>query len=106
MFTSDPDILREGAVILRILALYYVPFSLMWVFSGIIRGAGDTFYNYADIYIFFMGYPFAPWLSTYQNTHPWGVKALDSNGYKCKHNTSTKLYLLCERSLEKKYHSS
>ena len=43
MFTSDSDILREGAVILRILAMYYVPFSLMWVFSGIIRGAGDTF---------------------------------------------------------------
>ncbi|MGI5858781.1 MAG: MATE family efflux transporter [Tepidanaerobacteraceae bacterium] len=42
MFTSDPDILREGAVILRILAIYYVPFALMWVFSGIIRGAGDT----------------------------------------------------------------
>jgi putative MATE family efflux protein len=43
MFTSDPDVLREGAVILRILAIYYIPFSLMWVFSGIIRGAGDTF---------------------------------------------------------------
>lgn len=43
MFTSEPDILSEGAAILRILAIYYIPFSLMWVFNGIIRGAGDTF---------------------------------------------------------------
>jgi putative MATE family efflux protein len=43
MFTSDDALLREGAKILRILGVSYIPFGMLWVSNGIIRGAGDTF---------------------------------------------------------------
>lgn len=42
LFTTDREVLNLGAQCLRILAIAYVPFGLMWVFNGIIRGAGDT----------------------------------------------------------------
>lgn len=42
MFTSEPDVLREGANILRILGISYIPFGLMWITNGVIRGAGET----------------------------------------------------------------
>jgi putative MATE family efflux protein len=43
MFTNDVNVLNYGAGILKILVLSYVPFSMMFVTQGIIRGAGDTF---------------------------------------------------------------
>lgn len=42
MFTNEELLLREGASILKILSLSYIPFSMMWVSNGIMRGAGDT----------------------------------------------------------------
>lgn len=42
MFSSDVPVLKEGAKILRILGLSYIPFGLMWITNGVIRGAGDT----------------------------------------------------------------
>ncbi|MDI6601802.1 MAG: MATE family efflux transporter [Thermoanaerobacteraceae bacterium] len=42
LFTTDREVLSLGAQCLRILAISYVPFGLMWTFNGIIRGAGDT----------------------------------------------------------------
>ncbi|AYO29496.1 MATE family efflux transporter [Biomaibacter acetigenes] len=42
IFTNDINLLREGSTILRILGISYIPFGLMWVSNGIIRGAGDT----------------------------------------------------------------
>lgn len=42
-FTSDPDVLREGSLYLRIVGLNYVPLALMFTLTGVLRGAGDTF---------------------------------------------------------------
>jgi twitching motility protein PilT len=41
-FTSDPEVLKEGIGYLRIVAFAYIPYSLMFMLSGILRGAGDT----------------------------------------------------------------
>lgn len=41
-FTSDPDVLKEGIGYLRIVAFAYIPYALMFMLSGILRGAGDT----------------------------------------------------------------
>ncbi|NLC63705.1 MAG: MATE family efflux transporter [Thermoanaerobacterales bacterium] len=43
MFTDEMALLQEGTAMLRILSLSYVPFSMLWVSNGVIRGAGDTF---------------------------------------------------------------
>ena len=42
IFTTDPDVSRAGSEYLRIAALGYVPFALMFAFTGVLRGAGDT----------------------------------------------------------------
>jgi putative MATE family efflux protein len=42
MFTDERILLQEGTAILKILSISYIPFSMMWVSNGIIRGAGDT----------------------------------------------------------------
>lgn len=42
LFTNDNQIIENGTIILKIFGLAYIPFGLMWVFNGIIRGAGDT----------------------------------------------------------------
>jgi putative MATE family efflux protein len=41
-FTSDPEVLKEGIGYLRVLAFAYIPYALMFMLSGILRGAGDT----------------------------------------------------------------
>lgn len=42
VFTSDAAVLEAGAQYLRVLALAYVPFALMFTLGGVMRGAGDT----------------------------------------------------------------
>ncbi|MGB9866985.1 MAG: MATE family efflux transporter [Bacillota bacterium] len=42
LFTSDLEVLRLGSEYLRIVGLSYVPFGLMVVTNGVLRGAGDT----------------------------------------------------------------
>jgi len=42
LFTNDKAVLEEGTAILKTWALAYIPFGIMWVANGIIRGAGDT----------------------------------------------------------------
>jgi len=42
IFTTDPQVLAAGGEYLRIAALGYVPFALMFAFTGVLRGAGDT----------------------------------------------------------------
>ncbi|MGE5542306.1 MAG: MATE family efflux transporter [Bacillota bacterium] len=41
-FTRDARVLAEGAGYLRIVGVSYIPFALMFVTNGAIRGAGDT----------------------------------------------------------------
>lgn len=42
IFTTDADVLREGAGYLRIVGLSYIPLALMFTVGGVLRGAGDT----------------------------------------------------------------
>jgi putative MATE family efflux protein len=42
MFTTDPAVLEVGTSYLRIMGLVYIPFALMFVMTGVLRGAGDT----------------------------------------------------------------
>jgi putative MATE family efflux protein len=44
LFTSDADVIREGTVFLRLVALAQIPLALSFVYAGSLRGTGDTFY--------------------------------------------------------------
>ncbi|HEY8416723.1 MAG TPA: MATE family efflux transporter [Limnochordales bacterium] len=43
IFIEDPAVLAEGARYLRIVGFNYVPLALMFIITGVLRGAGDTF---------------------------------------------------------------
>lgn len=43
VFTDEPGVLQEGATYLRIVGLQYIPLALMFIITGVLRGAGDTF---------------------------------------------------------------
>jgi putative MATE family efflux protein len=42
LFTAEAAVLAEGVRYLRIVSWAYVPFALSFVFTGVLRGAGDT----------------------------------------------------------------
>lgn len=42
MFSNDAAVISSAALYLRVIGLAYIPFSVMFVFSGIFRGAGDA----------------------------------------------------------------
>ncbi|HLT58680.1 MAG: MATE family efflux transporter [Limnochordales bacterium] len=42
VFIEDPAVLAEGSRYLRIVGLNYVPLALMFIITGVLRGAGDT----------------------------------------------------------------
>jgi len=42
IFTMEPEVLAIGGAYLRIVGCFYLPFMLMFVYNGCLRGAGDT----------------------------------------------------------------
>ena len=42
MFTADPEVIRIGGEYLFIVSSFYLIFTLMFMISGVLRGAGDT----------------------------------------------------------------
>jgi Na+-driven multidrug efflux pump len=42
MFTSDSEVIRLGNQYLTIVSLFYILFTMMFIYSGVMRGAGDT----------------------------------------------------------------
>lgn len=42
VFTDDAAVIAAGITYLRLIAFNYVPFALMFVMGGVMRGAGDT----------------------------------------------------------------
>jgi putative MATE family efflux protein len=42
MFTTDAEVIRIGDQYLTIVSSFYLVFTLMFIFNGIMRGAGDT----------------------------------------------------------------
>jgi Na+-driven multidrug efflux pump len=43
LFTNDSEVIRIGDEYLTIVSIFYILFTLMFIFTGIMRGAGDTF---------------------------------------------------------------
>ncbi len=44
LFTSDPDVIANGCVFLRLVAFAQVPLAISFVYAGSLRGTGDTHY--------------------------------------------------------------
>ncbi|MBG0860323.1 MAG: MATE family efflux transporter [Bacteroidales bacterium] len=42
LFTNDSEVIRIGDEYLTIVSIFYILFTLMFIFTGIMRGAGDT----------------------------------------------------------------
>ncbi len=42
IYTSDPEIIRLGSIALRVISFGQVPMGTAFIFSGALRGAGDT----------------------------------------------------------------
>jgi Na+-driven multidrug efflux pump len=43
LFTDDVEVIEIGASYMRIVTIFYIVFSTMFVIGGVMRGAGDTF---------------------------------------------------------------
>ncbi|MBO8140786.1 MAG: MATE family efflux transporter [Firmicutes bacterium] len=72
LFTEDSTVLAEGARYLRIVGLNYVPLALMFILTGVLRGAGDTVASMAISFVtlWIVRLPVA-WLLSYGLG--WGV---------------------------------
>jgi len=44
LFTHDPDVIEKGSVFLQLVAFAQIPLAVSFVYSGSLRGTGDTFY--------------------------------------------------------------
>lgn len=42
LFTKDAEVIRLGDQYLTIVSIFYIAFTLMFIYNGIMRGAGDT----------------------------------------------------------------
>ncbi len=42
MFTKDPEVIRIGDQYLTIVSIFYILFTLMFIYNAVMRGAGDT----------------------------------------------------------------
>jgi putative MATE family efflux protein len=42
LFTTDLDVIRLGDQYLTIVSIFYISFTLMFIYGGVMRGAGDT----------------------------------------------------------------
>jgi putative MATE family efflux protein len=42
MFTNDKEVIRLGDQYLTIVSLFYITFTMMFIYNGVARGAGDT----------------------------------------------------------------
>ncbi|NLO82186.1 MAG: MATE family efflux transporter [Clostridiales bacterium] len=75
IFTSDADVLSIGSGYLRIVGLSYIPFSLMFVSNGILRGAGDTFPTmvFSFVSLWLIRIPLARYLSSIESLGVNGI---------------------------------
>jgi len=42
LFTNDTEVIRLGSQYLTIVSMFYIIFTLMFIYNGVMRGAGDT----------------------------------------------------------------
>ncbi len=45
LFTDDPQVIEAGASYLKIVAFAFIPFSFMFIITGVLRGAGDMIWG-------------------------------------------------------------
>lgn len=70
LFTKDPAVLTEGAKYLQIVGWSYVPFALIFIISGVLRGAGDAIPPMIMTVISLWGIriPLAYWMASFMGT--------------------------------------
>ena len=74
LFTADEGVLAVGEQYLRIVGLGYIPFSMMFIFNSLFKGAGDTIAGMviSGLNLWVIRVPLAGWLS--------GMESLQSRG--------------------------
>ena len=75
LFTTDLEVIRLGSEYLRIVSLSYIPFALMFVITGALRGAGDTIPTMAISMttLWLIRVPLARYLSAMPNLGSQGI---------------------------------
>jgi putative MATE family efflux protein len=77
LFNSNAEVVAMGSSYLLIVGSFYILFSSMFVISGVMRGAGDTFIPMAFtiLALWFVRVPWSAWLSEKMGTDGiwWGV---------------------------------
>jgi len=65
MFTNDPEVIRLGDQYLTIVSLFYITFTMMFIYNGVTRGAGDTFFPmmFSILSLWIIRIPFAWYFS-------------------------------------------
>jgi Na+-driven multidrug efflux pump len=65
MFTNDQEVIRIGGQYLTIVSLFYIAFTMMFIYNGVTRGAGDTFIPmlFSIISLWLIRIPFAWYFS-------------------------------------------
>ncbi|HUX95407.1 MAG TPA: MATE family efflux transporter [Bacteroidales bacterium] len=65
MFTNDKEVIRLGDQYLTIVSLFYITFTLMFIYNGVTRGAGDTVYPmmFSILSLWLIRIPFAWYFS-------------------------------------------
>jgi Na+-driven multidrug efflux pump len=69
-FTSDTEVVRIGKEYLTIVSLFYILFAMMFMFTGVMRGAGDTIIPmiFTLLSLWFVRIPVAWFLSKHMGT--------------------------------------
>ena len=65
MFTNDTEVIRLGDQYLTIVSLFYITFTMMFIYNGVTRGAGDTFFPmlFSILSLWIIRIPFAWYFS-------------------------------------------
>ena len=74
IFTTDPEVLEAGVGFLRIVSLSFVGIAVLFTFSGVLRGAGDTVPTMiiSTAALWLLRIPLAAYLSS----TPWGPRGI------------------------------
>jgi Na+-driven multidrug efflux pump len=65
LFTDDAEVIKQGASYLRIVLFTMIPFSFMFIITGVLRGAGDMLWGLilTGLSLWVIRVPLVYWLS-------------------------------------------
>ena len=65
LFTNDHEVIRIGDQYLTVVSIFYITFTLMFIYSGVTRGAGDTLWPmiFSILSLWIIRIPFAWYFS-------------------------------------------